>query len=112
MAPITFTLLATIIGLLAFLALRLWQRMKVPIVQERQWIGHGFDPGLVTNRIKTLRSDYVSAVRAHSRPPGYHEEFMARTRRLIVDLGFFRNRRAASMGATLTSAVATRDFPD
>ena len=111
MTPIEITLLTTAGGLLGFLLFRFWQRVKVPIVHERQWIGHGFDPGLITDRIEKLRSDYLSVVRFQRRAPGFHAELAATTRRMVAHLGFFRDRRAAGMQATFTAEV-TREMPD
>lgn len=92
MTPIELTLLAMVAVLIGFLVYRSWQRTRSPVIQERQWSGHGFDPGLLTSRIQKLRADYVSAVRSHRGAPGYHCELIARTRRMVVHLEFFRTR--------------------
>ena len=111
MVPITLTLLTTAAVLIGFLVYRVWQRVRIPIVRERQWIGHGFEPGSLTLRIQRLRADYAAAARAHRVASGYHDELIARTRHMVAHLAFFQARPTMET-AVVTTAVETQRPPD
>jgi hypothetical protein len=63
---------------------------------RRNWKPRTFDSSVLP-RIERLREDYVGAYPSRAQPPGRHRELIARARRAIVSMSYFRRASAGEL---------------